>query len=80
MTYLEAAIAVLNASQHPLTTAEIMARIVREGLVPISGRTPGATLSAALYRNLGKHQHLRREAQSGRHRAARGSVRWTLAP
>jgi hypothetical protein len=62
MTYLTAAIAVLQASGRPLTTSEVMAEITRQGLIPITGQTPEATLSAALYRNLGKHPQLRREA------------------
>jgi hypothetical protein len=79
MTYLEAAITVLRTSCRPLTTTEIMERITRDGLVPVTGRTPAATLSAALYRNLGKDPLLRRQAEQGRQRAARGTVRWTLA-
>jgi len=79
MTYLEAAITVLRASPCPLTTKEIMERITRDGLVPHTGRTPIATLSAVLYRNLGKDPRLRREAEQGRRRAVRGTVRWTLA-
>jgi hypothetical protein len=79
MTYLEAAITVLRASHRPLTLTEIMERIARDGLVPVTGRTPQATLSAALYRNLGKDPRLRREAEQVRLRAARGTVRWTLA-
>ena len=78
MTYLEAAIAVLRASQRPLTIPEIMERIARDGLIPITGQTPQATLGAALYRNLGRHPQLRREAAQGRYRAARGTVRWYL--
>jgi hypothetical protein len=79
MTYLEAAITVLLTSRRPLTTAEIMERITRDGLVTGAGRTPEATLSAALYKNLGKDPLLRREAKQGRQRAVRGTVRWTLS-
>lgn len=79
MTYLEAAVTVLEASSRPLATSEIMAEITRRGLVPITGQTPERTLASALYRNLGKHPRLRREAEQGRNRAARGSVRWYVA-
>jgi hypothetical protein len=78
MTYLEAAITVLRKSPLPLTTPEILARITSGGLIPVTGQTPEATLAASLYRNLGKHPQLRREAKQGRHRAARGTVRWYL--
>jgi HB1, ASXL, restriction endonuclease HTH domain len=71
MTYLEAAITVLRSSSRPVSTAEIMQRITRDGLVPITGRTP----EAMLYRNLGKHPQLRREAVQGPSRAAKGTVR-----
>jgi hypothetical protein len=78
MTYLEAALQVLHHSRCPLTTTEITQRILRERLVRSQGRTPEATLSAALYRGLGKYPQLRRVAEPGPKRAKRGSVRWTL--
>jgi HB1, ASXL, restriction endonuclease HTH domain len=79
MTYLEAAITVLRASSKPLTTTEIMERITRDDLVPITGRTPIATLTATLYRNLGSHPELSYVAdREGRKRAAKGAVRWTI--
>lgn len=76
MTYLTAAIAVLQASERPLTVPEIMAEIARRGLIPITGKTPEATLAATLYRNLDKHPLLRREAVQGTWRAEKGTVRW----
>lgn len=76
MTYLEAAISVLSASDEPLTAAEIMNRIEDAELIQITGLTPGRTLAAALYRNIGRHPRLRKEANHGPGRAARGSVRW----
>lgn len=79
MTYLEAAITVLRSSPRPLTMPEIAERMLSEGLVITTGRTPVATLSATLYRSLGKHPQLRREAEPGHQRPKRGSVRWTLA-
>jgi hypothetical protein len=79
MTYLEAAITILEGSPHPLTTSEIMAEITRRRLIQIAGQTPEATLGAALYRNLGKHPKLRREAVQRGNRGVRGSVRWYVA-
>jgi hypothetical protein len=76
MTYVDAAITVLETSRSPMTTSEIMAEITRRQLIQITGKTPQQTLSAALYRSLGKHPRLRREAEQGNLRAARGSVRW----
>jgi hypothetical protein len=79
MTYLEAAITVLEDARRPLTTAEIAEHIARSGLITASGRTPKATLSAALYRSVGKRSQLRREAEPGPRRAKRGTVRWSVA-
>lgn len=76
MTYLKAAITVLQASGRPLTTSEIMEQITQRDLVPLTGQTPHATLASALYRNLGKHPQLRREAVQGPSRAVWGTVRW----
>ena len=76
MTYLEAALIVLSASDRPLRTVEITERIAEQNLLVFKGRTPAATLSASLYRALGKYPALRREAIEGPGRAARGSVRW----
>jgi HB1, ASXL, restriction endonuclease HTH domain len=78
MTYLEAAITVLRASGHPMTTSEIVERITSGDLIQVTGQTPARTLAAALYRNLGKHPQLRREAKMNKVRAARGTVRWYL--
>jgi hypothetical protein len=79
MTYLEAAIAVLEASRRPMAAPEILAEIRRRELIQFTGRTPDRTLAAVLYRNLGKHPKLRRDARPGKSRAARGSVRWYVA-
>lgn len=76
MTYLEAAIIILSASDRPLKTVEITERIAEQNLLVFKGRTPAATLSASLYRALGKHPALRRDAIPGAGRATRGSVRW----
>jgi len=79
MTYFEAALLVLRASRSPLSTNEILKRIQRQNLVPMTGQSPKATLSATLYRHLGKHPELRCERVTGTHqRAVRGTVRWSL--
>lgn len=76
MTYLEAAITVLEASPRPMAAPEILAEITRRELIQFTGQTPDRTLAAELYRSLGKHPKLRRDAKPGKTRAARGSVRW----
>ncbi len=76
MTYFEAALRILRASKRPLTTSEILDRIVRQGLIQPTGKTPEATLAATLYRHLPMDDELARVAEFGRHRAVRGSVRW----
>jgi len=78
MTYFEAALLVLRASHRPLSTNEILERIQRRNLVSITGQTPTATLSATLYRHLGKHPELHCERVAGPNRAVRGTVRWSL--
>lgn len=79
MTYLEAAVIVLEASDHPLTTYEVLMQIEGRGLVLPSGQTPVRTLRAALYRSLGKHPRLRKQSREGSGRAAWGSVRWYMS-
>jgi hypothetical protein len=78
MTYFEAALLVLKASNRPLSTAEILDRIERRKLISVTGQTPVATLAATLYRHLGKHPELLCERIAGPQRAVRGSVRWTV--
>jgi hypothetical protein len=78
VTYLEAAVAVLKASRKAMTIEEITEAAIRKGFIHPRGRTPAATMSAALYRHL--HDPgaaaLQRDFQPGPARAARGSVRW----
>lgn len=78
MTYIEAAIAVLEASPRPMTIAEIMTEVTRRKLVPITGQTPEQTLATALYRHLGKHPRLRHSTEQGRLRTIKGSSLWYL--
>ena len=75
MTFLEAAEAVLRAAKRPLTTHEITDIALRRGLLRTSGKTPEATMSAALY-GAPTDTPIRREFAPGKQRALRGSVRW----
>ena len=75
VTFLEAAEAVLRAAKRPLTTREITDIALQRGLLRTGGKTPEATMSAALYGALADAP-IRREFAPGRRRAARGSVRW----
>jgi hypothetical protein len=49
MTYLEAAVAVLNASNRRMTTSEILQEAMARGLLKPASKTPEASLSARLY-------------------------------
>jgi hypothetical protein len=76
MTFLEAAEAVLRTSKRPLSAAEITDIALERGLLKPRGRTPAATMSAALY-TAPADASLRRMSEPGTTRARRGSVRWT---
>ena len=79
MTFLEAALAVLKRDKQPLTTAEITERAIEKGMLSTKGKTPEASMSAALYKEAGtKKPRVSKIAQPGPTRAARGSVRWAL--
>lgn len=74
--FLDAALKVMSAKK-PLTTGEIMERVLERGLVQTRGRTPEATLSAELYREAKRPDaRVRRLFTPGDARAARGSVKW----
>jgi hypothetical protein len=75
MTFAEAAHAVLKGSRSPLSAQEITDRALRRGLLVTQGRTPVATMTAALYR-LPRDGTIRRSFEPGRAKAARNSVRW----
>lgn len=79
MTILEAAVHVLRSMRRPLSTREILERIVRGHMVESVGKTPETTLAATLYRHLRTHRRLRQSSQPGLARAQRGSVRRYLA-
>lgn len=79
MTNRDAAIAVLKNARRSLTTREITEAALKKGLITTQGKTPEATMSAALYRYANtKSALIRREFTPGLTRAARDSVRWAL--
>ena len=77
MTFIEAAFQILGSSRKPLTTREITERALEKGLINTRGKTPGATMSAALYKALQTGDRLVKLADPAPGRARRGSVRWT---
>jgi hypothetical protein len=79
VTFLEAAIEVLWTARRPLRIEEITEIALRRGLIQPKGKTPRATMSAALYA-APPDAAVRREFIAGRQRAQRGSVRWKYAP
>jgi hypothetical protein len=80
-TYIDAAVAVLSGAHEPLTDREITDRALAAGLLPMRGRTPAKSMSAALYLERARSPRPRVEkvAMPGPTRARRGSVRWRLA-
>jgi hypothetical protein len=78
MMYYEAALSVLRSARRPLTTREITDLAVQRKLIVRGGKTPYATMSAALYRRVGGNKELANIGVPGNGRAKRGSVRWTL--
>lgn len=76
MTFLRAAETVLRSAKKPLTAGEITEIALRRGLLETKGKTPQATMSAALY-CAPRDPPIRREFEPGRQRALRASVRWT---
>jgi hypothetical protein len=79
MTYYEAALQVLRSVGRPLTIHEITDEAVERGLIIPRGKTPHATMAAALYvRTARNDPQLVKLEDRGSKRAKRGSVRWTL--
>jgi hypothetical protein len=77
---MEAALAVLESSKRSMTVHEIVEEAVRSGLLQPAGKTPEASMSAALYTSVNKDPRTRivRLHEPGPKRAARGTVRWAL--
>jgi hypothetical protein len=80
VTYLEAAVKVLENAKRPMTVQEIVDEALARGLLKPSGKTPQATMSAKLYLHLRnkREPQIRRHAEPGPTRAKRGSVAWSL--
>jgi hypothetical protein len=78
MTYYEAALSVLRSARRPLRTHEITDLAMQRKLIAPAGKTPNATMSAALYKRAGDDGELVKIETPGNGRAQRGSVRWTL--
>lgn len=81
-TFLQAALEILQSVNRPLTTREIADEALRRGLLSTTGRTPDASMSAALYSELGRAPNglLQKVSEPGSTRARRGSVRWMVTP
>jgi hypothetical protein len=89
MSYIEAAVQVLQTADQPLTAAQITEEAIRRGLLASHGKTPAQSMAATLYvymkhaesgrqsRKLGPAR-LRRVYVPGEHRARRSTVRWTI--
>ncbi len=58
MTYLEAALSILRAAGRPLSSDEITERALNQGLIVPRGKTPVATMRAALYGGLHRPTNL----------------------
>jgi hypothetical protein len=80
MTYYEAALQVLRSVRRPLSTREITDLAIERGLITPVGKTPHATMSAALYLRVRNNSELVKIEDPGFLRAKRGSVRWALHP
>jgi hypothetical protein len=78
MTYYEAALSVLRSARRPLSTQEITDLVLQRKLIVPGGKTPSATMSAALYNRVGNNSELVKLDAPGNGRAKRGSVRWTV--
>ena len=78
VTFLEAALVVLADADRPLTSREVADRVVDRRVVATKGKTPDASISAALYLALRDNRApgLERLFDAGQTRARRGSVRW----
>jgi hypothetical protein len=77
MTYLEAAEVVLKAARRSLTAGEITAIARGRGLIHPTGKTPEATISAALYMAKSNPDGpLQRRFRPGTTRAAHDSIKW----
>lgn len=80
VSFVEAALEVLARNSVAMTAVEITNAALAEDLLDTRGRTPAATMSAALYTEAKRPQpRVRKVSSPGSARAQRGSVRWTLS-
>jgi hypothetical protein len=78
MTYFEIALTVLRQARRALTTREIVDAATSQGLLVPKGKTPEATMAAALYARATTDPRIQKLEIPGRMRAKRGSVRWSI--
>jgi hypothetical protein len=80
-SFLDAAVAILETADRPLTANEILAHALERGLIQPTGKTPLASMTARLYVHIrdARQPRVQRVFEPGRARAQRGSVRWVLA-
>ena len=78
MSFLRAAISILQETGLEMTATEIAGIALERGLVESKGKTPGATLAAQLYVHVRDHPQgpLQKIAEPGESRARRDTVRW----
>jgi hypothetical protein len=76
VTFAEAAEHILREEARPMTASEITEIALSRRLITSRGRTPVATMTAALY-GLPAESSIEREYVAGARRAKRGSVRWS---
>ena len=79
MTYRQAAIDILKETKKPLTTQELLDRMISAELITPRGKTPLATLSSVLYTENAQDSDIVRVFEDGGSRAAGGTVRWQLS-
>jgi hypothetical protein len=78
MTYYEAALSVLRSARRPLSTQEITDLALQRKLILPKGKTPNATMSAALYTRVSDKSEILKVGDPRKGRAKKGSVKWTL--
>jgi hypothetical protein len=66
MTYFQAAIAVLEYTERPLTVGELAAVAIAEGLIRPRGRTPDRSMSSVLYRRMASDPDAPISSENGR--------------
>jgi hypothetical protein len=81
-TYFDIAIAILKEEPRPMTAREIPELALTKSLIAAPGKTPEASMNAALYTHTkgAASVPIVREFEPGPTRARRGSVRWVYMP